>query len=755
MNCSDVVNKTGESLKVEIINQTPFQVASINGRIGFPGHSLSLIVKGTFDLIQREKVSIAGEQIFPTGDEFYDDDEEMQGAVRYSSDFAHYKPRADILLVGNCHTPKGTIVSARQVTLKVGPKSKTLNVFGNRYWKRSILGSSATEPEPFTEIELRYENSFGGRGYKKNPIGKGIDEIKLKDGKKVCLLPNVLRPDDQLLTLGSKSEPAGFGPIGQMWHDRFSKLGSYKGNYLKKRWPWFPEDFDWSYFNAAPQDMQVEGYLKGDEELYFENLHPEHPQYHSKLPGLRIRCFLNESDTENENITHFREVSMNPDTLWVDMENEKLVIVWRGVTAIKSEEYNEIQHIYFTSENIEEQIQSIDHYRMQFNQKISEMEEEVEFEVEEPEIGEEAADKDIEKEIAKADAQMRASLIEAGIDPDNPPPPSKEEKEKETQIMKELGIEDEEGEKPLTREIVQEWISLGEGFAGEDLSGLDLSGLDMQGIDLKGAILSGVSFKNANLSEAKLMDANLAKIDLSGANMKKIDLKGADFTSANLSGADLTGATMGDTIFEMARLENALLDGVIATDANFSEANLNEASLRDSIFQGADFSKCVMNNANFQGSNLREANLQGAHGIKVNMSATDLTELRASEGCDFTQGSFKKTTGLDSIWENANLAEADFSFSHMEGADFTSSNMKNAIFACANMKFAKLVKADLTCADFRKMNLFQGSLEKANLTMTDLSGSNLYGVEFLESIVERTNLEHTNLKMTKLSHMVV
>ncbi len=37
-----------------------------------------------------------------------------------------------------------------------------------------------------------------------------------------------------------------------MWTQRYSKIGNYKGNYLKERWPWFPKDFDWGYFNAAP-----------------------------------------------------------------------------------------------------------------------------------------------------------------------------------------------------------------------------------------------------------------------------------------------------------------------------------------------------------------------------------------------------------------------------------------------------------------------------------------------------------------------
>ena len=88
---------------------------------------------------------------------------------------------------------------------------------------------------------------YGGTGYKKNPIGKGRD----KDESGVTWWPNVVDPN-----LGDR-EPAGFGPINRAWSQRADKLGSYGGDYMEKRWPWFPEDFDWGYFNAAPEDRRI------------------------------------------------------------------------------------------------------------------------------------------------------------------------------------------------------------------------------------------------------------------------------------------------------------------------------------------------------------------------------------------------------------------------------------------------------------------------------------------------------------------
>jgi uncharacterized protein YjbI with pentapeptide repeats len=704
-------------------------------------------------------VTPAEEQLYPTGNEYYQDDDEQTGSCRYESDFAYVKPRADLLLVGKCHPQGGKAVPTCQVTFRVGSKSKTVAVFGDRYWKRSLgLVRTISDPQPFEEMNLRYENSFGGEGFQMNPEGKGYCKQETNAGERVWPLPNIEAPNSLIDSPRSRPEPAGFGPLGRMWKERHSKLGTYKGKWLKTRWPWFPENFDWTHFNATPSDMHVEDYLKGDEQLYFENLHMEHPRYEAQLPGLRVRCFLNNLTELDTNRTHFREVRMNLDTLWVDMEAEKLVLLWRGWAEVQSEEFEEVQHVFIVSEAVHKQAKSVGHYHDLLNKQLSNLEQEWEIEKKEPGVAEEekavesSDDLDVEQEIAKAEKARRAQLIAAGLDPDNLPPLREEDKQKEDQILRELGIDLTEPEtQPITRELIQERIVRKESFAGEDLTGIDLSDLQMIELDLQEVILAGVALRNTDLTGADLTGANLAGADLSAANLRKACLKETDLTGARLVEANLTGALIEDAIFEKAVLKGAFLNQVTAKHTNFSEAEMTGASLKEGDFPGADFSRSNLNDADFRGSNLREASVEGAVGIQINMAETDLSELRASEGCDFSQGSFRKAVGKESIWEKANLTESDFSFSQMEGADFTAATLKFANLSAANMKFARFSKANLREAKLIQINLFQGSLEKADLTRTDLRGSNLYGVEFLGSVIEDTNFEFANVKMTKLA----
>ena len=732
---------------MEVVNKTGFMFAPIVGRMGFPGHSLTLIIKGTFDLKPDEEVVFAQKQLFPTGNELYEDDKEGTGSYRYDSDFAYFKPRSDLLLVGKCYPPGDQPVQACRVSFQVGNISKSLGIIGNRYKQDAF--DTLSESELFTEIDLRYESSYGGEGFKSNPVGRSYKTEQNESESGQWLLPNIEAIQHSSQPVDDNAEPVGFGPLGNMWHTRFSKTGTYNKAWLKEMWPWFPKDFDWGYFNAAPSDMQVEGYLKGDEVLFFENLHPGCSQYRSQLPGIRIRLFVNAYHKDSPNDLQFKEVSVNLDTLWVDMEAEKLVLVWRGLTAVQSEDFEEIQHIFIATERLREAAQPVDYFHDLFLKELDEEDEEDKIIPLEAEKIEDSVN--LEEELAKSEALMMASLSEAGIDPDNLPVATPEQKTEEARILKELGVVPEIEAQPLTREIFMARVKKGEDFIGEDLRGLDLSGLDIKTINLQSAIMSDINLKNTDLSGATLSEVNLSKADLSHVNLTGAILKDADFTDANLNGADLTGALLDDAIFEKANLDAAILDDVSAVNTIFSKASLVKARLTNSILEGADFSKCNLEKANFKGANLCEASVAGASGKEINMTEADLSGLCASGGCNFPNGYFGKAKGKESIWDGAGLTNADFSYSNMEGADFTSADLTAANFSAVDMKFARLIKANLQEAKFIQMNLFQGSLKKANLTRTDLRGSNLYGVEFLDAIIVETEFEYSNLKMTKLA----
>ena len=101
------------------------------------------------------------------------------------------------------------------------------------------------------------------------------------------------------------------------------------------------------HFNQAPPDQQLDGYLKGDEKLRFQNLHPDSTDFSAQLPGRRVRLFVLDDDDK------CREVPMNLDTLFIDLEEGALYLTWRGLTSAKQPDLADVKFGYIVDEDLD------------------------------------------------------------------------------------------------------------------------------------------------------------------------------------------------------------------------------------------------------------------------------------------------------------------------------------------------------------------------------------------------------------------
>lgn len=752
---------------MEAINETPFTIGLVPGRLNFPGHSLTVVIKGTFDLVPNGAAAASEEQIPPTGDEEYEPGADGIASLRYPSDLAYYKPRADLLLVGQAVAPAGQAVTRLQVAFTVGERTKRLEVTGDRWWSGGSSGTRATDPRLFTAVELRYENAFGGRGLAENPVGKGGVRIQDEAGYEVLPLPNVEYPTSRMTAPNAIVAPAGFGPLHPQWAPRGGKVGSYRGSWLKERWPWFPDDFDWSFFNAAPEDMQLDGYLQGDEEITLEHVDAEFPLLRARLPGLRVRCFLHVSDPQAAPVDgaapgvvsgNLREVPLIADTLWINAEKRKAIVVWRGWTEVDSEEFDEIRHLYIIDEPLHGPATAPDRIQSRFVQHLDDAAAELEMgpgrEIVGVPVGDDTGP---DEELAASYAELNASLAAAGLpafDPDAPPPePSPEARDASADMMARHGEappEEEDGESALSRVAVAALAGEGRSLAGRDMSGLDLAGLDLTKADLAGAILTGSTLKGATLDGANLAGAVLEGCDLSGASLRGALLAGADLSRADLASANLGGSQLDDALLEGANLRESILEGAQGPGAVFMDADLTMVRAAGSSFPAADFTGARLEGADFREAELTEACLERAYARGADFSRAALAQLQAADGADFTGALFVEITAPQAIWSASVLVEADFGYARLQGVEFSGADLTRANLSAADMTEGRLAKAVLVGARMIRCNLFEASLEKANLVTADLRGSNLYGAELLDAQLEGTLLDGVNLKMTKL-----
>jgi hypothetical protein len=222
--------------------------------------------------------------------------EPNKSSLLYDADLPHKKVATDVLLHGHARSPAGQPVTEMNVTLKVANINKTLRVIGDRVWENSIFGVRPSEPRPFSEMPITYERAFGGRDETsddpkdhswdpRNPVGTGFaTRSSHRVGKPA---PNI---EDPAAPLGgwNRARPAGFGPIPGHWTPRVMYCGTYDAKWEEERLPLLPDDFDERFYQCAPPDQQVPGFLHGGEFVELHNLTPA-GMLRFRLPRVTLR----------------------------------------------------------------------------------------------------------------------------------------------------------------------------------------------------------------------------------------------------------------------------------------------------------------------------------------------------------------------------------------------------------------------------------------------------------------------------------
>lgn len=783
-----------------LTNDSGMRVGVIPGRVLPNSLTATIIVKGSYFLRPDGVVEPVPEDDQPhlNSDLFWDDDPAR--GCRIPSDFAPFKPGADLLLAAHAHSPNRQAVQFLQVSFGVGPFRKPALVVGDRYVRTGVLGNKLSDPVPFKSLPLDWSRAYGGPGYATNPVGRGIAESALRDGMPVRMAPNIQSVAGAGSDPLANPSPIGFGPIGQEWSPRAERIGTFNAAWLAKQWPWYPEDIDWKYFNAAPGDQYLDGlYLRGDESMEFVNLHAEYPVLATRLAGRQPRCFIY---LRRKGTLDFQEVLLRLDTLLADLDAGQVHLTWRGVAAVDTRKFKELEQLFVLEESIHAPLaSSLDGYQAACEEKKKRQREKFKIPpitFDQPSIPQLSplsttwADR-----LAKMMGEVKAAANQAvaALPPIQgptgatipklpvPPPPPPPLTIKAAEAIKKADLEalakidprlpdahplpdladfedddvDEPeetegepiaGEGEWTRESVLARVAERGSLDGQDLAGLDLSlicfdDISLREADLDGCDLSGATFVRSNLFRASLRGVALAGATLEAANLERADLSEikADrvpFVRANLASAD----------FSDASLVECCLDEVTGAGAVFSGAELMRSSFIRANLPGADFSKARLAGANFLEAHLATCDFDRADARGAKFEGVTARNVRASKA-NFDGASFRNCAADMAVFEESRFVDVDFRGASLVRVTLTGSYLDRAVFGLADIRWGQLDDIQAPGATFVGVNLFRGSLENARLDGARIINCNFYQAELEGISLEKALLEDVNLKGTK------
>lgn len=774
-------------------NFTPFHPALFVTPTDLKARTCTVLVKATFIVQQGAEATPTEEQLQPAGDIFSEGEEGGPRSLVYASDITAPKVRADILLSATAYPPVSGAAASFPVTVRVGNLSKALIVSADRIFSHGLVTSTIVEQGPPKPVALTYQNAFGGPRWPKNPVGRGHESDHL---------PLVEYPDQRMQRPGDTPAPASFGPISPDWESRKSLLGTFRADYAEKYWPGFPPDFHPRYYNAAPDDQQVDGFLRGDEAIELHNLHPQHPVFQTRLPGWGIVCVREEIDGARS------LVPLQIDTLWLNPDAGQLVLLWRGTMPALTPDLMEVKRLGFLLQSLDQPVRPVDEYLQRINELNAEEDRPFRAETppaetgENPEAGEVAAHArvDDEEQAAHAQTMQRISALRAqtGQDPPEPLPPAEDAAPTSPEARAMIARWEAEEKQQAEEEAAARWnrekviaaVAAKQPLKDADLKGLDLSRHDWHDADFRGANLHGVTFarstftrcwfSNCDLSQANFQATTLEKCVFDGANLQRArltksmwnqtsavnvdlteaDLDGAVVTAAKMQGAILQGASLVAAKFPQSQLTGAVLSNARAAKVSFQGANLDEASCDNGDFSHGLFGQASLNTANFTGSQLTHANFDAAQLPDADFTEADLTDasFRGSV-CDGVwlssakadRVSFHGSSCVDLQLDGTQARKADFSKSRihslrgskqtdLSGANFSQSRGRSPIFETCQLADANFRHAQLTGVSF-----VHACLARADLTAADLKGARLDHANCEHAVFDSANLFESNL----------
>lgn len=672
-------------------------------------------------------------------------------------DAAMPKGKREVLVFGKAFTPNKTPAPSCRVRVQVGPLDKALNVFGDRHWKTTV----PSDPLPFSEMPITYENAFGGPGYALNPLGKGFTPPEERGAPHP--LPNIEDPKYPIRAPKDRPAPAGFGPYDPMWPQRRATSGTYDERWLTEVYPGFPDDMDWATFNTAPEDQRIPTTLRGDEAIRIENMHPEKPLLETALPGIAARCFVTQKGPDGE---AFREIAMAPETVHLFPLAERGVVLYRGTLPVLDDDAGDILHLILAAEHLGRP-KSLPHYQQVLAQRLDKskahlyalrdrdlLPETDGTEAPPPERTEIDEMKDLlareglteRNQRRRAELEMekaRGQLREQGIDPD-------------LHIPKELPPAEPTPDLEQLPEYVEQAEKLAEKMKAEaeetrkkaeddarrtcEEHGLDYDALKDeqkkkaggppkftakgQMEQLHDALEMG---RNAGVDlphvEAQLADPGLrAKLEAVEAKLLEVYVRFAHEMPPAMAADDETRERTRRDVAADHKAGRGFR-GRDLTGVSLSNMDLQGADFRDALMEAADLSGADLRRADFSGAvlaraDLSRANLKGAKLHGTNLGRARLVGTRAEKG-DLEKA----------ILYGADLSDADFS-----GANLTGADLAEAVFSRTSFIDVRAPSTNFLQSDLSELDLMGADLTKCNFIEVVATGVNFAGATLVSAV---------------------
>ncbi|MBB1307463.1 DUF2169 domain-containing protein [Pseudoalteromonas sp. SR43-5] len=316
-------------------NFSPWQASFFDGWLSDRTLAKVVVVKQSFEFDEKGNVTPnePGPDIVVADD--YDGDPAHSPLSEVNEQVA-FKHGFEVYGDFTAYPPKAK--QARVIEVELGLHDKTqplfkkrLRVTGARFWKRSLLGPVATDPNIIEPTSINYSNAFGGKDLNdesnyllENPIGRGF-KLKNKQAKGQQL-PCIEYANQLLRKPSHTTLVASFSAIPSHWSPRIELMPDIDQKALMAGNYPFKTVLDEHFNNMAPLDQRVKKEFSQGWAFSLSGLYPlqEYGQHQ------RVEIPFEEPIVQLVNTLNRHTINMRCDTLIIDSDAQSFSLLWRG-----------------------------------------------------------------------------------------------------------------------------------------------------------------------------------------------------------------------------------------------------------------------------------------------------------------------------------------------------------------------------------------------------------------------------------------
>ncbi|WP_374427063.1 DUF2169 domain-containing protein [Paracoccus sp. (in: a-proteobacteria)] len=207
-------------------------------------------------------------------------------------DLVPFRPSADVTVIGAIHADEPS--TTLRAGISVGAWQKRLLATGPRHWHHD-RGWKLSQVTAVSSVPLDWRLAAGGRIIgdpdgavdPRNPIGTGVIHPDYTSTKLEIPAPQIFS-DTAPIGPGQTAPPPpqGLGPVSPWWEARSIFAGTYDRAWQESHHPLLPRDFDYRFYQVAPSDSRLQGYLYPGTQIKVQGLLPDSLHLEFSLPDL-------------------------------------------------------------------------------------------------------------------------------------------------------------------------------------------------------------------------------------------------------------------------------------------------------------------------------------------------------------------------------------------------------------------------------------------------------------------------------------